>query len=313
MLYPMKTLPVFQDYIWGGTRLRETYGKDIGNRAAESWEVSCLDLNPCKVANGEFAGLLLKDVISEKRDLIMGKNGAHYQEFPLLVKLLDANQKLSVQVHPYGEHGKTEMWYIIDAKPGAKIGYGFSRDVTKDEVRAAAKNGTMESLIHYVDVKPGDAFFIKGGTVHCLCEGLLVAEVQQSSNTTYRLYDYNRRDAAGNLRELHVEEALSVAELSGVSDKDLQKPVIKTEGDVQISTLADCPYFITMKYVCPTRYQISMNGKTFETITFVKGSGEILYSGGSVAFRAGDSFLIPACLCMYDVLGDCEFLRSMLP
>lgn len=307
-MYPMKTQPIFKDYLWGGTNLSKKYGKANGGFLAESWELSCLEKAPVKIANGEFKGQFLKDVIEKNKSLIMGKNGENEKEFPLLFKFLDANKDLSVQVHPEGENGKTEMWYIVDAKEGAKIGFGFVRDVTKDEVEKAAKDGTLQDIIKYYDVKKGDCFFIRGGSVHCLCAGLIVAEIQQSSDTTYRLYDYNRRDKDGNLRELHLDKALEVAKL-GVYEK-----AYCNAENLDECIVAECEYFKVVKHTVHGEKCFDTEEKTFNAVMFLEGDGFIEYDGGKKEkFSAGDTFLIPACLKNYKISGDCDILRCMLP
>lgn len=307
-MYPIKTQPIFKDYLWGGTNLSKKYNKANGGFLAESWELSCLEKAAVKACNGSFKGQFLKDIIAEHKYQIMGKNGEEFKEFPLLFKFLDANKDLSVQVHPEGENGKTEMWYIVDAKEGGKIGFGFKKSVTKDEVEEAAKNGTLQDIIKYYDVKKGDCFFIRGGSVHCLCAGLIVAEIQQSSDTTYRLYDYNRRDKDGNLRELHLDKALEVANL-GV----YEKAYCNAENSEEC-TVAECEYFKVVKHSVHTEKTFDTEEKSFDVLMFLEGGGEIeYYDGQKEKFAAGDTFLIPACLGKYKILGSCDVLRCMLP
>ena len=307
-LYPLKTQPVFKDYLWGGNNLSKKYNKANGGFLAESWELSCLEKAPVKIANGEFKDKFLKDIIADNKEKIMGKNGEGFKEFPLLFKFLDANKDLSVQVHPEGKDGKTEMWYIVDAKEGAKIGFGFKKSVSKKEVEKAAKDGSLQDIIEYYDVKKGDCFFIRGGSVHCLCAGLIVAEIQQSSDTTYRLYDYNRRDKDGNLRELHLDKALEVAKL-----EHYEKAYCNADGKDEC-TVAECEYFKVEKHSVHHKKSFDTLGESFNAIMFLESSGKISYSGGKTEdFSAGDTFLIPSCIGKYEILGDCDMLRCMLP
>ncbi len=318
MAYPLKTKPVFKQYIWGGSALRDRFGKDIPDGfAAESWEISCHEDGPCQVANGPYAGMLLEDVLNSHQAEMLG--GKRYETFPLLVKLLDANQDLSVQVHPddayakeheNGSLGKTEMWYVVDAKPGAKLVYGLKPGTTREGFRMAIENGTLEEVLHYVPVKKGDTFFIPAGTLHAICGGLLIAEIQQSSNTTYRVYDYNRRDKDGKLRPLHVEKAVDVTNLHPVTESGYVPPVTKDGNTVTV--LASCPYFETVKYEIASCAQMAARG-AFELLVFTEGNGSIAYDGGEEAFRSGDSFFIPATLGDYTIHGACDVLRTYIP
>lgn len=318
MAYPMKTNPTFKQYIWGGSALADRFGKPIAdNFAAESWEISCHPDGPCTIANGAYAGLKLQEALDKYPAELLGN--ARYETFPLLVKLLDANQDLSVQVHPddayahvheNGSLGKTEMWYVIDAKPDAKLVYGLKPGTTRDAFRAAIENGTLEQVLNYVPVKKGDSFFIPAGTLHAICGGLLIAEIQQSSNTTYRVYDYNRRDKDGNLRPLHVEKAVDVTSMEQVRDSGSQPPVT-IDGNT-VTVLVSCPLFETVKYDISA--SAAMDGRgAFELLVFTEGSGAIAYDGGEEPFKAGDSFFIPATLGGYTIHGACEALRSYIP
>ena len=318
MAYPIKTNPIFKQYIWGGSALADRFGKPIAdNFAAESWEISCHPDGPCTIANGAYAGMQLQEALDKYPNELLGNT--RYETFPLLVKLLDANQDLSVQVHPddayanlheNGSLGKTEMWYVIDAKPDAKLVYGLKPGATRNSFRTAIENGTLEQILNYVPVKKGDSFFIPAGTLHAICGGLLIAEIQQSSNTTYRVYDYNRKDADGNLRPLHVEKAVDVTSMEPVADSGAQPPVT-IDGNI-VTVLASCPLFETVKYDISA--SVAIDGRdTFELLIFTEGSGAIAYAGGEEPFTAGDSFFIPAALGGYHINGACEVLRSYIP
>ena len=302
-IYPLKMKPEIKYLLWGGTRLKEVYQKPCtGEDAGESWEVSTHPAGLSTVANGSMAGTTLADAIARHPGQIAPA------DFPFLFKLIDANRDLSIQVHPddaYAQkhenspRGKTEMWYIIDAKPGARIGYGWNQEMTKEQVEAAAQNGTLEQFINYIPVKAGQAYFIPAGTVHCLCEGLLVAEIQQNSNVTYRLYDYNRKDAEGKSRPLHIAQSLDVASLT--SAKDIQ-PV--TGDNV---TLAACPYF-TARKITGQDYQGDTKNR-FELIFFISGQGKIVTQAGTESFKAGDTFLLPSALGAYTIQGQFSVMQ----
>ncbi|MCL2019071.1 MAG: class I mannose-6-phosphate isomerase [Oscillospiraceae bacterium] len=207
---PFKLSPVFKDYIWGGDRLKTDYGKNSElSRIAESWELSCHPDGESVIADGEFKGKTLTEFLKDQKQ----------PPVSVLIKLIDAADNLSIQVHPNdeyakkeGDNGKTEMWYIIEHEPGAELIYGFNCNITREEFKARVVNGTLLDVMNRVKVKKGDVFFIPAGTLHAIGKGILIAEVQQSSNLTYRVYDYGRTDADGNPRDLHIEKALEVTE-----------------------------------------------------------------------------------------------------
>ncbi len=219
-LYPLKFKPVLKDKIWGGSRLRTLLNKDISeaNRCGESWEVSGLVGDESVVANGFLAENNLNELIEIYMTELVGEK--IYEQyglgFPLLIKFIDANDNLSVQVHPddglarrkYGQNGKTEMWHVIAADPGGGLYVGFNRTVSKAQFEKAIADGTVEETLRYYPVQPGDTFMIPAGTVHAIGKGVLLAEIQQPSDITFRVFDWNRVDDGGNPRELHVEEAL---------------------------------------------------------------------------------------------------------
>lgn len=319
MIHPIKTIPVFKQYIWGGSTLEEKYGKPIADHfAAESWEISCHKDGLCMVANGEFAGKTLAEAIAADPKAMVGSE--EMGEFPLLLKLLDAKADLSVQVHPddayanlheNGSLGKTEMWYVISAEPGARLVYGVKDGVTREALGEAIEAGTPEELLNYVPVKAGDCFYIPAGTLHAIGAGLLIAEFQQSSNTTYRVYDYNRVGADGKKRELHVEKALDVIDFSGSSDKE-KDPKVRMIGTARETELVNSEFFITYKYEIQDKLTVD-DREGFELLLFPEGEGEIIYDGGALAVAPGDSVFIPAALDGYTVTGECELLRCYLP
>ncbi len=304
-MYPLKMNPEIKYLIWGGSKLRDFYQKNCTrDDAGESWEVSTHPAGLSTIANGSFKGISLADAIKQHPNEIAP------DDFPFLFKIIDANSDLSIQVHPDDDYaqryensprGKTEMWYIIDAKPGARIGYGWNQDMTPELVRYAISEGTLEQYINYVPVNPGEAYFIPAGMVHCLCDGLLVAEIQQNSNVTYRLYDYNRKDKDGNGRQLHIEQSLDVADLS------CAKEAKAVTGDTV--TLAKCPYF-TCEKITGNCYKGDTKG-AFEILFFIDGQGEIITEKGTESFKAGDTFLLPSSLGTYTVKGECSIMRCV--
>lgn len=321
MITPIKTSPVFKQYIWGGSALKEKYNKNIPDDfAAESWEISCHKDGMSIVAEGEFSGRTLEEVIMSDKANMLGDESM--EQFPLLVKLLDANDNLSVQVHPDDEYaavnengslGKTEMWYVIDAKPGAKLVYGLKDGVTKEQFSKAIDNGTLEELLNFVEVNPGDAFFIPSKTLHAIGKGLLIAEIQQSSNTTYRVYDYNRTDANGNKRELHTAKALDVTSLEDVEGRERVAPVPYPAEGADAGIISLCEFFAVIRYKLNGKTDIMPYSRRFEMLVCTKGSAKLIYEGGVMNINAGDSVFVPAALGGYSLEGDCDILRSFVP
>lgn len=280
-LYPLKLAPVCKEIIWGGTRLKNEYGKvsDL-EKIAESWELTVRGDGMNVIENGPCKGMTLGDYLGEEAD-----------GFPLLIKLIDACDKLSIQVHPAdeyarekeGEYGKTEMWYIVDAEPGAQLVYGL-KNYSKDAFRAAVAEGTLEQYMNYVDVKKGDVFFIPAGCVHAIGAGILIAEIQQSSNVTYRVYDYMRRGKDGKLRELHVDKALDVI----VDYTEDEIDAIRYADGKSASALANCSYFKVDRYVLDGEMTLSA-ADGFVHILCLDGEGTV----GGVALTKGESLLLP--------------------
>ena len=218
-MHPIKLKAPCKDYIWGGTRLRDEYQKGEGmEKIAESWELSCHKDGQSIVASGDFFGYTLSSFIEKNGKQILGTNCEKFDDFPILIKLIDAKDNLSVQVHPDNEYalrvekeyGKTEMWYIVDCDPDAELIYGFKEVVTEEVFKKSIETNTLLEITNSVPVKKGDVFFIEAGTLHAIGKGILIAEIQQNSNTTYRVYDYGRLGTDGKPRELHIEKALKL-------------------------------------------------------------------------------------------------------
>ncbi len=311
-LYPIKLAPSFKDYLWGGTRLKTEFNKQSDlDRVAESWELSAHKDGQSTVAEGVYEGLTLTSYLEAVGRGALGTNSEKYDYFPLLIKLIDAKGDLSVQVHPSdtyaleheGEYGKTEMWYILDCDEGAALYYGFTRDITREEYEAAIREGKLTDILNRVPVKAGDVFFIPAGTVHAIGAGILICEIQQNSNTTYRVYDYNRRDKDGNLRPLHIEKALEVSELK----KSPELPEIPEGDDIP---LAECGYFTVRRLRIRGEGTVTADGKSFVSLTVTRGAGSLSYIGGEIAFTKGDTLFIPAQEKSFAVKGDCEMILS---
>lgn len=313
-LSPVKLLPSFKDYIWGGTRLKTDFNKktDI-EPVAESWELSAHRDGQSTVAGGEFAGLTLTQYTEAAGKDILGLNAQKFDYFPILIKLIDAKDNLSVQVHPddeyalknEGEYGKTEMWYILGCESGAKLYYGFKCDITEEEYRRAIRENTLTDLLNDVPVHKGDVFFIPSGTVHAIGAGIVICEIQQNSNTTYRVYDYNRRDKNGNTRPLHIEKAVAVSSLS-------KAPELPTRGGGDDVLLAKCDYFTVRKLTVRKSLVLKLDRTSFRSLIVTDGEGVLLTDGDTVELNKGDSVFIPARDGEAIIEGDCELILSYI-
>lgn len=291
MKTPLKLKPVTKQIIWGGTRLAREYGKGVpGEKIAESWELTCRDDGDNIISGGEYDGKPFSEYLKKNPDAV----GTKYKgdRFPLLIKLIDAEADLSIQVHPDDKYarehttelGKTEMWYIVDAAPDAHIIYGMKEKYPREVVEKAITDGTLESLMNYVPVKKGETYFIPSGTVHAICRGILIAEIQQNSNITYRVYDYNRRQPDGSLRKLHIEDALNVIETVDPAAVPYEKG-----GDV----VAKCRYFTVHKYENTEKELVAGEG-SFIHLLAVDGSAKISCGGADYPLARGEGLFIPA-------------------
>ena len=276
-----KLYPAYKDYLWGGEKLKTKYGKNTDTKPlAESWELSFHEAGPTRIADGRT---LVEAVTLED----LGKKCRKFDGFPLMIKLIDAKDDLSVQVHPSDDYalkneksfGKTEMWYIVEAEENAGIYIGFKRKVSREELEEAIKNNSVTELLNFVKVKAGESYFIPSGTVHAICKGCLICEIQQNSNLTYRLYDYGRKDKNGNVRELHVKQALAVANLNKFRNKKFY-----------FNILGRCRYFKVKKLTVENKKVLKKNAGSFRCVTCVTGEGEI----NGIKFSRGDSFFISA-------------------
>ncbi|WP_029324536.1 type I phosphomannose isomerase catalytic subunit [Butyrivibrio sp. AE3004] len=300
-----------KDYLWGGSRLVDEFGKKAaGEVTAESWELSCFPGSESIIENGEYAGRTITEYIKDNNGSL-GYNCDKFKDFPVLIKLIDAKNDLSLQVHPSDEfarehenqYGKTEMWYILDAEEDAFLYYGFNKEVTKDEFARRIEDETLTEVLNACPVQKGDIFFIESGTLHAIGKGILLAEIQQNSNVTYRVYDYGRRDKDGNLRELHVEKALEVTHLSPI------QKVKKPEPHIGV-----CKYFTVDKVnlTGDTTKKImgTVGEESFLHILFLDGKGVIRNGNEEMPFSKGDSFFLPAKSGNYEILGFCEALTT---
>lgn len=311
-LDPVRLSPICKDYLWGGVRLKNEFHKSCDLvKVAESWELSAHKDGQSRISGGEHDGRTLSEYISVIGREALGTRCEKYDYFPLLIKLIDAKGDLSVQVHPSdeyalaheGEYGKTEMWYILDCDEGASLYYGFARDVSREEYAQAIEEGRLTELLHKVRVRRGDVFFIPAGTVHAIGAGILICEIQQNSNTTYRVYDYNRRDKDGKLRPLHVKKALEVSRL----ERSPALPEIPEGDDV---LLAECSYFEVRRLRFGVAGEIVVDTSSFVSLTVTEGNGTLSFHGGELSFVKGDTLFVPAQATRLKVTGACEMILS---
>lgn len=283
----LKLYPAFKDYLWGGKRLKEFYGVTDKDKVSEAWVLSAHKDGESTVMNGECKGLTFGEALAktEKTD----------KEFPLLIKLIDAADNLSVQVHPSDDYaktvenqrGKTEMWYVLEAEAGAGIYCGFKEDITKEEFEKSISDGTLCDKLSFTEVKKGDCFYIPSGTVHAICKGVLIAEIQQSSNLTYRVYDYLRKGADGKPRELHIKKALDVADTGRYTFSCPES--VATENGVSVRPLVKSEYFTSTEIGVDGSYTLD-TAFGFKTFLVTEGEGRI----GDIEFGKYDCFYLPA-------------------
>lgn len=286
---------VFQDKIWGGTKLRDEFGYDIPSETTgELWAISAHPNGPATVKNGEYAGKSLAELWDINKEIFGNQEG---EVFPLLTKIIDAQNDLSVQVHPddayglanEGELGKTECWYVLSAEPDAEIVFGHNAE-SKEELRSLIDNGQWDDLLRSVQVKAGDFFYVPSGTVHAIGSGVMILETQQSSDTTYRLYDYDRRDDAGNTRELHIDQSIDV---TTIPHSDQQPTTIINEQDNgTLTTLVSNDFFTVYEWSLTGEVSFEQEG-LYTLVSVVDGKGSLQIENDTYELNKGDHFLLP--------------------
>ena len=332
--YPIMLRPSGKDYLWGGEQLKRLYGKDryeeLGflHPLAETWECSAHPDGPSWVVNGWLRGKSLAEIIDLYPEFLGGKFYATDENkptFPVLIKFIDAAKDLSVQVHPSDEYarniehqprGKTEMWYVLHAEKGSRLLWGFEHKVTPEILREHIVKGTLNTDLHYVDVHKGDVFLIESGTVHALGAGVIVAEIQESSNLTYRLYDYNRKDKNGKLRPLHFEKACDVLNMAPIHNTSQKPRLTHYYYGCSREVLCRCKYFETEKIVVTRGFSFTVGGGSFQVVLCLEGEGELETGMNSktgenkpVRFSKGNCIFLPAGLGRCHVLGECQVLK----
>ena len=314
-LYPLQFLPIFKERIWGGTKLKTVLDKNISSDIiGESWELSDVENSISIVSNGAFKGKSLTELIEIYKEDMVGIDvySKFGNQFPLLFKYLDAREELSIQVHPNDElakkrhnsFGKTEMWYVLQADPGAKIIVGFKENSNPAEYLYHLNNKSIVSILEEIEVKKGDVFFLETGTIHAIGAGMIIAEIQQTSDITYRIYDFDRVDASGNLRELHTDLAIDAINYQKV---DTFKPYLKNKN--QSNEIVNCPYFTTNSISLKGEMQIKRDKKSFVVYMCVEGSFQIIIENQNYDYKMGDTILIPAAIATYQLTGTASLLE----
>ncbi len=307
----LKLKPSCKDYLWGGHRLVDEYGKDFkGNVLAETWELSCHSDGPSYIDNGPFKGKTLAEYIDIKGQDILGSNCKRFDDFPILIKFIDAKDNLSIQVHPNNQYalehehqyGKTEMWYVVDAKDDAFLYYGFKNKISKEEFKERIENNTLLDVLNKVNIKKGDVLFIESGTIHAIGKNTLIAEIQQNSNVTYRVYDYARVGPDGKQRALHIDKALDVTLLDKAKEYDFG------------SSLGISDYFKVDKINLQNEvFKTNVDDKSFYSILVLDGSALIKSCDEELSLTKGDSIFVEANTGDIEISGSLSALITTIP
>jgi mannose-6-phosphate isomerase len=313
--YPLVFEPILQDRIWGGTKLRDDLGKNIPTpTTGESWELSAVEGNVSVVKNGAFEGKPLTELLEQYPDEILG-TAVHQRfgkQFPLLFKFLDAREDLSIQVHPNDElakerhnsFGKTEMWYVMQADEGSRIIVGFNHKSSAQEYLEKLESKQLIDILNQVPAKKGDVFFLETGTIHAIGAGIVIAEIQQTSDITYRIYDWDRVDANGNGRQLHVQEALDAM---NYNTTDTEK-TYGTEANKN-NSMVDCPYFTTNFLPLDGKAEVTKNGDSFTVYICTEGEYTVDIEGTTYSFKKGNTVLVPAAVTAFALAGTATLLE----
>ena len=321
MNYPFILRPSGKDYLWGGQRLNTEFEKQIDlDPLAETWECSTHPDGPSIVKTGGFKGQTLSKVISDNPQFL-GARHSEDKALPILIKFIDAKSDLSVQVHPDDEYafvyeggqlGKTEMWYVLDAAKDARLVYGLKKDCTKEQIRESIEKGKLSNLLQSVKVNKDDLFFIEAGTIHAIGAGCLIAEIQENSNLTYRLYDYDRVGKDGKKRELHIDKSLKVANLKSSSEPKQPLRVLKYRPGVAKELLSRCKYFDVYRMLVNTERRQSVtyssDNLSFRVLLCIKGCGVLKFEDQSLEFFKGDCIFVPADSVEIKIHGHAHFL-----
>ena len=315
LFYPLLFKPIFKERIWGGTKLKEVLNKSFtSNQIGESWELSTVENDISVVSNGECKGLNLNQLIEKYPTEVLGIKSIQYfgNNFPLLFKFIDAKEDLSIQVHPndklakerHDSFGKTEMWYVMQADDNARLVVGFNDKINKKDYLEQIENKTLVTILNETPVKKGDAFFLETGTVHAIGAGVLIAEIQQTSDITYRLYDWDRVDANGVGRELHTDLALDAINFETTNTK------VNYEAAKNKSvTIVECPFFKTNILQISEKYNWKKTKESFTVFMCTEGCFSINMLHFKGTFKKGDTLLIPATIASFEIIGETSLLE----
>ena len=314
-MYIFEFKEIGKESIWGGDTLVKSYSKpfDKDKNIGESWEICDLKDDKNIISNGEFRDKDISFIIEHLGEKLLGNNCKNNKDFPLLIKFIDARDKLSIQVHPdeeyankkHNKHGKNEMWYIMEAEENAKLLVGLKKDIDKNRLKEAIENKEkIEDMFNYFDIKKGDAFYIPNGCIHAIMGNSLIAEIQTPSDVTYRLYDWNRVDKNGKSRELHIEDSFNVIKDIDAFQLKSKKENLLKEDNIEINSIFSNEYFTTEEYIIKNKYTSRTNNKTFEIILVMEGNGSITGDENSVELKAGKTVLLPAYLGEYNIYSE---------
>ncbi len=317
-IHPLLFEPILKERIWGGTKLNSVFDKKIiSEHTGESWELSSIEGSESVVSNGIYANQTLNELIEKYAEEILGTTvlARFGKQFPLLFKYLDAREALSIQVHPNDEvaqkrhqsFGKTEMWYVVEAQENAKIIVGFEPKTTRQKLELAIKNSQITSVLTEKTAKKGAVFFIKTGTVHAIGAGILIAEIQQTSDITYRIYDFDRKDANGNFRELQLDLALDAIDFDNKETQVSYETVADKNNEI-----VDCQYFTTNIICLETNFFVSKTPSSFTVYMCVAGNFEIKYNQQNYFYQKGDTILIPATMTHFELVGKATILEIFI-
>ena len=314
-MYIFEFKEIGKESIWGGDTLVKSYSKpfDKDKNIGESWEICDLKDDKNIISNGEFRDKDISFIIEHLGEKLLGNNCKNNKDFPLLIKFIDARDKLSIQVHPdeeyankkHNKHGKNEMWYIMEAEENAKLLVGLKEGIDKNRLKEAIENKEkIEDMFNYFDIKKGDAFYIPNGCIHAIMGNSLIAEIQTPSDVTYRLYDWNRVDKNGKSRELHIEDSFNVIKDIDAFQLKSKKENLLKEDNIEINSIFSNEYFTTEEYIIKNKYTSKTNNKTFEIILVMEGNGSITGDENSVELKAGKTVLLPAYLGEYNIYSE---------
>lgn len=313
---PILLKPSTKSYVWGGDKLKKEWGKQsLADNIAESWELSCNKEGESVIVGGEYDGLALSDYIA-RNPMCLGENCKAFEFFPVLIKLIDAKTNLSIQVHPSddyalkneNQYGKTEMWYIVDCEKGSGVYCGFKKPMPLGVVNDLLEKGEILDCLNFIQVQKGDVIFIPSGTVHAICGGLVICEIQQNSALTYRLFDYNRLDKDGKKRELHIDKALNVIDTALFSVPNQTVKIVNEN----VKTLVECKYFTTYEMKITKTLIDEVGQDSFVALTAVDGNGEIECNGETFEIRKGDTYFLSAGMGKYSLKGQMTVIKTKI-